>query len=257
MGQSDKAEQLHPAVARDDISGVRRSSLPQTADEWRQRLESRGEVGEDLELLLGAFERIETRNRLLSRMVEAFATLTESVPLGLGVLLDDEVYAANTALRELLHRDAGIRRAVHGGLEATDPALDTQLQNAIREVALGQVESAFLSFPRDDHGDLAIAVVSCGANVPGGVILAVDDGRKRAARNTEAFEALYGLTPGQARIAVHLALGSTAREIADELELGLETVRSHIKHILQRVGCNRQVDLVRHFVTGPLMIVAS
>jgi DNA-binding CsgD family transcriptional regulator len=66
----------------------------------------------------------------------------------------------------------------------------------------------------------------------------------------ETYAQLYGLTLGEARVAHQLVLGRSPRDAAAELGIGVETVRTHVKNILPKVGCHRQVELVRRLVTG-------
>lgn len=56
---------------------------------------------------------------------------------------------------------------------------------------------------------------------------------------------LFDLTPSEARLAALLAKGETLAEIARELDLSENTVRSYCKNILAKTGVSRQVDLVR------------
>ncbi len=72
--------------------------------------------------------------------------------------------------------------------------------------------------------------------------------------NAEVFRAHYSLTPTEARVAALLAMGMTAREIAECHRVGVETTRTHVKHILTKVGCRRQVDAVRRLVSGPILL---
>ena len=57
----------------------------------------------------------------------------------------------------------------------------------------------------------------------------------------EAFD----LTPAEARVAVQLAHGKTAEEVATERTVALGTVRTQIKSLLAKTGVHRQGDLVR------------
>jgi DNA-binding CsgD family transcriptional regulator len=60
----------------------------------------------------------------------------------------------------------------------------------------------------------------------------------------DAFAKLYGLTGGELRIALTLMPGLTVQEAAQVLGISLETVKTHLKHIFQKTGTSRQVDLL-------------
>jgi DNA-binding CsgD family transcriptional regulator len=60
----------------------------------------------------------------------------------------------------------------------------------------------------------------------------------------EAFARLYGLTGGELRVALTLMPGLTVQEAAQVLGISLETVKTHLKHIFQKTGTSRQVDLL-------------
>src|SRR5712671_3041541 len=57
--------------------------------------------------------------------------------------------------------------------------------------------------------------------------------------------ALYGLTDAQAKVALEFASGKTYKQVARQLRISVETVRSHIKEIYPKTRVNRQADLVR------------
>ncbi|GAC1396066.1 MAG: hypothetical protein NVS2B8_19430 [Vulcanimicrobiaceae bacterium] len=59
-----------------------------------------------------------------------------------------------------------------------------------------------------------------------------------------AFEATLSVTPAEARIAALLASGCDGYEIGTQLGLARETVRTHIKRLLQKTGTHRQSELV-------------
>lgn len=52
-----------------------------------------------------------------------------------------------------------------------------------------------------------------------------------------------GLTRAEARVAVRVGQGLRPHEIADELHVGLETVRTHLKRIYAKTGTRGQVEL--------------
>ena len=68
--------------------------------------------------------------------------------------------------------------------------------------------------------------------------------------STAVLRELYGLTPAEARVAVSLANGRTARETAQTFSISLHTVRSHIKSILGKTSCRSQNELVARINRG-------
>jgi DNA-binding NarL/FixJ family response regulator len=50
------------------------------------------------------------------------------------------------------------------------------------------------------------------------------------------------LTPRQHEVLVHVAKGESTDQIAAELHLSRETVRNHIRHILQRLGAKSRLE---------------
>ena len=54
-----------------------------------------------------------------------------------------------------------------------------------------------------------------------------------------------GLTPAESRVAVMLASGRTAREIASATGRKESAIRDHVRRIHRKLGISRQVDLVR------------
>ncbi len=53
------------------------------------------------------------------------------------------------------------------------------------------------------------------------------------------------LTPSQHEIAIMAAEGATAREIAEQLGRGFETVRTHLREAYKRLGVKRRVELAK------------
>ncbi|MCR5856486.1 helix-turn-helix transcriptional regulator [Mesorhizobium sp. J428] len=62
---------------------------------------------------------------------------------------------------------------------------------------------------------------------------------------TPLLQALFDLSPTEARIAAFIAAGRTVDEIALGDAKSVETVRNQLKSVLAKTGCRRQVDLAR------------
>jgi DNA-binding CsgD family transcriptional regulator len=58
--------------------------------------------------------------------------------------------------------------------------------------------------------------------------------------DAETLSALFGLTPAEARVGAALSTGASAAEIARGLGVGEETVRTHIKRLLEKSGAANQ-----------------
>ena len=70
---------------------------------------------------------------------------------------------------------------------------------------------------------------------------------------TESIDVLrshFGLTPAEARLALHLVAGETLRSAEAKLSMTYETARTHLKSIFQKTGTCRQAELVVVLVTA-------
>jgi DNA-binding CsgD family transcriptional regulator len=60
----------------------------------------------------------------------------------------------------------------------------------------------------------------------------------------------FGLTPSEARLALHLITGETLRSAAAELHISYETARTQLKSIFSKTGTCRQAELVLVILTA-------
>jgi DNA-binding CsgD family transcriptional regulator len=67
----------------------------------------------------------------------------------------------------------------------------------------------------------------------------------RAGLAPDILQALYDLSPAEARIARLLLEGKSVSVIATQTAVTVNTVRAHLKSIFAKTGVNRQVELVR------------
>ncbi|WP_304427336.1 response regulator transcription factor [uncultured Adlercreutzia sp.] len=54
----------------------------------------------------------------------------------------------------------------------------------------------------------------------------------------------YGLTPREAEILALVALGRSAKYIADELQVSYNTTRTHIRHIYEKLNIHSKQELI-------------
>jgi len=60
----------------------------------------------------------------------------------------------------------------------------------------------------------------------------------------ELVRSLFDLTPAEARVARSLVSGKSAQAIASEGGVSLNTIRTHVRGLLEKTGCNRQSEVI-------------
>jgi DNA-binding CsgD family transcriptional regulator len=83
------------------------------------------------------------------------------------------------------------------------------------------------------------------------VALYVTDPRKPIETSEEMLQRLFGLTAREAAVLRILAEGEDLQAAAAQLGIGIGTVRSHVKHIMETTGASRQAELVRMVLSSP------
>ena len=76
-------------------------------------------------------------------------------------------------------------------------------------------------------------------------LVLIVDPAVQAKVGADVVEAVLGLTPTEAEIAVLLAQGRTPRQIAVTTGRGYSTVRTHLKHIFAKLGVSRQLEVAQ------------
>lgn len=211
---------------------------------------------------------IELRTHLDER--DANRSVAQDVIEGMltGVVLLDaggRVLTANATARRIAEARDGLSLAGER-LRAATPPEDDALQAAIAEaIAISQREDA--------SGDVALTVqrpsgarpytilVSPGAaaashsafRIASAVVLIGDTDSALASAEKVAMQ-LYGLTPSEARLACSVASGESLETYATARGISVATVRWTMKRVLAKTGAQRQADLVRILLTGPVAV---
>lgn len=86
---------------------------------------------------------------------------------------------------------------------------------------------------------------------PLAVSITIGDPERLPEATSETLARLYGLTAAEASLAVLLVRGCSPRAAADQLGVTINTVRTHIRHLLLKTGTERLTDLVRRIMSGP------
>ena len=69
-------------------------------------------------------------------------------------------------------------------------------------------------------------------------------------KSIDLLQCHFGLTPAEARLALHLVAGETLRSAAVKLSITYETARSQLKNIFKKTGTCRQAELVIVILTA-------
>lgn len=97
-------------------------------------------------------------------------------------------------------------------------------------------------------GTLAMSFAASGRRDSAAVFLS--DPERHAVASTEHLQALYKLSPTEARVAWLIARSASIGGAAKALGLAPETVRTHLKHIYAKTGVNRQSALAHLLATA-------
>jgi DNA-binding CsgD family transcriptional regulator len=104
--------------------------------------------------------------------------------------------------------------------------------------------------------DIVVAPISAGRPDDAGsqrrpFMLLISDPRADLSFPGELLQNLYGLTVGEARVAVELAQGRSVNEIVENRGRTSNTIRTQVKSAMIKMGAKRQSDLVRIVLNLP------
>jgi DNA-binding CsgD family transcriptional regulator len=190
----------------------------------------------------------------------ASQALIDALPVAMIVLQDDRILLTNAAATDLLDQGDALRRSGRT-LQASTPLAQAQLTRAIAEAGAARGAAVGLTMQAGDSGQLRIVVRTLepeSATMLGGktdaIALYLTDSRRPIETREEIVRRLFGLTAREAAVICALAQGDTSRMIAARLDISPETVKTHLKHIMQSVGVRRQAELVKAVVSSPAWI---
>ncbi|MDE0410448.1 MAG: helix-turn-helix transcriptional regulator [Alphaproteobacteria bacterium] len=175
----------------------------------------------------------------------------------LGVIRLDRrarVTTANDRARALLNEPGGLYDR-NRFLRATRPLEDRKLQSLLAQALplLGGTGGGG-SMPVSRAAPLPrfalhVSPVSGGGERPPrsriGALVLLSDPAARAAIDPRLVQEALGLTPAESRIAVRLAQARTIDDIAAETGRSRTTVKWHMRHIYDKHGLRRQVELAQ------------
>jgi DNA-binding CsgD family transcriptional regulator len=227
------------------------------------RHESAGEIGDfevdGLRLLAPHVRRAVTISNLFDmKAIEAssYASVLDGFAFGL-VLVDDnlKIVHANSVAQGMLGARDPIR-SEQGTLTLAVRDAHAALERAVRqacsdESALGP-RGIGIPARRCEGGPCVIHVLPLrrgeirrGLGQRASAALFIAPATTPPSMPTDALALLYDLTPAEVRIFELLSSGMTQAEIAKHVGIAASTVKTHVLHLFEKTGCQRQADLLR------------
>lgn len=132
-----------------------------------------------------------------------------------------------------------------------DKSADTSLREALKRLS-GDTAVGKHSFPArgaESEDRLlvhVIPIIGKARDIFGGrnALIVLSPVNPSTAPSLSLIQAMFGLSPREARVAQGLAKGATLDEIAAEANVSRNTVRSQLRVVLEKTGCNRQAEVV-------------
>ncbi|MFA7439603.1 MAG: helix-turn-helix transcriptional regulator [Sphingomonadaceae bacterium] len=161
-------------------------------------------------------------------------------------------------VEQLLQRTTVLRRGRYDRLTPASPAVDRKLTALVKTYAEGrEARPRALNLSRDPWMDLLVSPIQShpvsARSQPVAVAYLGGDRWSHADRCEQLVE-MFALLPSEARLAWGLARGLSIREVAEELNLTVETARNYSKKVYAKTGARGQAELVRNILTSVLAI---
>lgn len=217
---------------------------------------SLGSLRERLAVLREYVAGLESDKQLVS-------TALDRVPVAMAVVDKlGNIRHLNRAARAIIEAKDGVS-AIRGRLVAARREEQSKLQQRL---------SALLEKPRDKETGWAALQVEREAGTPWLILLTplsgmastritsagpadlaivmITDPLQPVRASATVLQQLHGLTPAESEVLGRLTDGMRLSDIAEDLGVGIETVRTQLKSIFGKTGTSRQAELVRYALLG-------
>lgn len=170
------------------------------------------------------------------------------------------ILADNESARRLLEEGDPLISDRSGGIRGRDLRATTEMNQLLAHLGSGETgDVAAASLQRRD-GTSSLQVVArrlrrSRAGIDGLLLTAADPARVHTPPPV-LLEQLFALTPREARIASAIVSGVRADDVASQMRIAKNTVRTHLKNIYAKTGVRTQAELVRAIYCGPLWFPA-
>jgi DNA-binding CsgD family transcriptional regulator/PAS domain-containing protein len=196
---------------------------------------------------------------------KALAAAVDALPVGI-VSEDMTVEHLNDYARDILRHNRELD-FTNNRLSAREKHLDEKLRQLVASAAAKAREGIedgsdgmFIKAPIiRDQVEVIATPVAYGRRVDERpcVILYLFDGSLERRVSHDVLTRLYGLNRTEAKLLQLLVSGLTLDEAATDLDISVNTARTHLKHVFHKTGVNRQAELVHRIETGPAGLLVN
>jgi len=197
------------------------------------------------------------------------ARLEETVDnLSTGIFLTEDqgrIAYMNSSAERLL-KNGNALKSMNGRLTATRSGARDALSRALAQSVAGNAPLTSgqhsIALPSEEGAGLIASILPLQwrdgrnplATLPGTAAVFIQDPSDTAPASAEAFAALYGLSAAEQKVLEHIVRGHAPQEAADELGIGVTTVKTHLQKVFAKTNTGRQADLIQLFArsTPPL-----
>jgi len=138
-----------------------------------------------------------------------------------------------------------------GRCRAATVAQTATLHNAIESV-LKTGDATVLGLD-DNTGETRFSVLierAVGGSGNASAFLFISDPNKRRPPSMDALKQLFNFSNSEAKLAFGLAQGLDIKEVAENMEVTVQTARTYLRSLFEKTNTNRQADLVRTLITA-------
>lgn len=190
-----------------------------------------------------------------TREKQLFPAVLDLIPFGIILLDESNRLIQLNQLAELVIAEADGLRVTQNVLCASSPNGHQCLRRAVAKAAATRNQDAgteaeiitLLRSPRREPLEILVIPLRRQLLVQGSPSIAVLvwDPEKIPPLRRERIRHMYQLTAAEARVTEGLARGMAVIELARELRVQTNTIRTHLKRIYDKTGARRQSELVR------------
>ncbi|HUL64873.1 MAG TPA: helix-turn-helix transcriptional regulator [Burkholderiaceae bacterium] len=180
------------------------------------------------------------------RAAASVRRLLDGVPVPAILLAADRRIVARNAAAELVPDVLAFVALSYGRVTRFAGAASEPFERVFARALNGAAASAVVTLP--SGGRQALWRVNLGRlehrDTDEAAVLMLIDPPPAAVGTLTALQRLFGLTAAEARVLALLLDDCRPREIADELQISITTVRSHLQALFSKTGTRRQSELV-------------